>query len=127
MPKTSKLGIPFKQREQKNEYQRAYRKLHPDCEKKYRDVEKARETAWKRRYGISREDYNTLFSLQNYCCAICLTKEVGRGHTYFHVDHDHNTGRVRGLLCDKCNRGLGYFNDNSSLLERASRYLYEDM
>src|SRR5574343_1546520 len=88
MPKTSKLGIPFKEREQKNEYQRAYRKLHPDYEKKYRDVEKQREAAWKRRYGITREEYNSLLLNQNNCCAICGTKEVGRNHKYFHVDHN---------------------------------------
>jgi hypothetical protein len=123
MPKVSKLGITTSQYEDKNAYQRAYRKLHPDCEKKYRNIEKARETAWKRRYGITREDYNLLLGSQKNCCAICKTETVGRNHTYFHVDHDHNTGRVRGLLCDKCNRGLGYFEDDSFLLERASIYL----
>lgn len=126
MPKVSKLGIPFSQRENKNAYQRAYRALHPDLEKKYRDVEKSREGAWRRRYGITREDYNKLAEEQFNMCAICHSPTVGRNHKYFHVDHNHTTGKVRGLLCDLCNRGLGYFKDDSFLLERASRYLNEN-
>lgn len=126
MPRTSKLGIAISQYTDKNAYQRAYRKLHPDCEKKYRNVEKTRETSWKRRYGITREDYNNFLEGQQNCCAICKSTTVGRKHTYFHVDHNHSTGKIRGLLCDLCNRGLGYFKDNSSLLEKASVYLNEN-
>lgn len=127
--KTTKLGIPFKQhdsKEAKNEYQREWRKRNPGYDKLVRNPEKVRENAWRRRYGITRDDYNLMFSKQKGKCAICATEEVGRKHTHFHVDHNHTTGKVRGLLCDKCNRGLGYFNDNSDTLNNAQRYLNEN-
>ena len=111
----------------KNEYQRQWRALNPDKVKKYdqnRDKEKSREKAWERRYGITREDYENLLEKQGDCCAICKTMTVGRkGHTHFHVDHNHVTGKVRGLLCDLCNRGLGYFKDDAYLMMRGAKYL----
>jgi hypothetical protein len=126
MPKTSKLGIPYKSRTA--EYQREWRRLNPDkvevSADKYR--EKQRHTARKRRYGITQEQYEGMLEKQNHRCAICETDTVGRNHTAFHVDHNHDTGKVRGLLCDKCNRGLGYFNDNPDFLKKASEYLNEN-
>lgn len=111
----------------KNEYQRQWRALNLDKVKQYdskRDKEKRREKAWERRYGITREDYENLLKRQGHCCAICKTNGVQRkGHTYFHVDHDHSTGKVRGLLCDLCNRGLGYFKDDPYLMRKAAKYL----
>jgi hypothetical protein len=119
--------ITVSQYENKAEYLRQWRAKNPDKCKQYydkRDKEEIREKAWERRYGIKREWYDTVLKIQGGCCAICKSTEVGRkGHTYFHVDHDHDTGEVRGLLCDLCNRGLGYFKDNSKLLLEASNYL----
>lgn len=121
MAKVSKLGITVSQRVDKNEYQRQWR---AKTNKVYiRNHEKVREAAWRRRYGITREDYNRMFEQQNGQCAICSTTEIGRGHTHFHVDHSHTTGKVRGLLCDLCNRGLGYFKDNASLMKKGAKYL----
>jgi hypothetical protein len=59
---------------------------------------------------------------QGHKCAICSTTEPG-GRGDFHVDHDHETGEVRSLLCCKCNLGLGYFNDNIETLLDAVEYL----
>ena len=59
-------------------------------------------------YGITQEGYNELFIKQNGRCAICGTTDTGR-HNYFDVDHCHETGKVRGLLCNRCNRALGRF------------------
>lgn len=65
-----------------------------------------------------------MFTEQTGKCAICNTTEIGRkGHTHFHVDHNHETGKVRGLLCDLCNRGMGYFKDKAVLLREAAYYL----
>lgn len=117
----SVLNLGISQYEDKNEYQRRWRQQSSKIYKT--DPEKVREAAWRRRYGISRKDYNELLWQQGGVCAICKTEKPGRNHTHFHVDHNHKTGTVRGLLCDLCNRGLGYFKDSSALLEKAAKYL----
>ena len=120
----------MKSRSDKAKYLREWRKKNPKkCRAYYtkRDKEEIREKAWMRRYGITRKDYDTMYEKQQGSCAVCHTTEIGRGHTYFHVDHDHATGAVRGLLCDKCNRGLGYFDDDPTLLYQAGLYLEEEL
>lgn len=68
--------------------------------------EAQREKQYKNRYGITVADYDRMLSAQGGRCAICKTdKSLGRGR--FHVDHDHVTGRVRGILCHLCNTALG--------------------
>jgi hypothetical protein len=74
-------------------------------------------------YDISSEDYNALLEKQNGECAICYTTNPGRADQHFCIDHDHETGRVRGLLCVSCNRALGLFQDDTTILHRASQYL----
>jgi hypothetical protein len=72
-------------------------------------------------YGLSVDDFDTLMESQNNCCAICKkTCITGRSLS---IDHDHNTNKVRGLLCNKCNQGLGFFNDSIDLLQGAMIYL----
>ena len=71
----------------------------------------------RRKYGITAEQFETLQQVQNGKCAICKTREAS------HVDHDHSTGRVRGLLCIKCNTGLGMFQDQAEMLDKAKAYL----
>lgn len=75
-------------------------------EKKWRSIMK--------RYGLSQEEWTTLLAKQNGVCLLCDKKPRV-------VDHDHLTGRVRGLLCDGCNSGMG-FVDNKEWLEKAVRY-----
>lgn len=76
-----------------------------------------------RTYGISLEYYNSLREIQKYKCAICRIPE-GQFEEALIVDHDHNTGEVRGLLCKRCNSGLGFMKDSPKRLIRAARYLY---
>ena len=73
-------------------------------------------------YGITLNDYNKMFEEQKGCCAICgiHQSEIERA---FSVDHDHNTGEIRSLLCINCNSGLGLFKDDLSILEEAKKYL----
>lgn len=71
------------------------------------------------------EDYDNLCIEQDYKCAICNTSEVGR-RTRWLVDHDHTTGRVRGLLCHNCNVLLGHARDDISILSKAIEYLKEN-
>jgi hypothetical protein len=107
---------------------KVWRQKNPE---KYREYENKRDKIttsdnWRlRRYGISKEEFSSLLTKQNNVCAICKTDTPGRGRN-FHVDHNHKTGKIRGLLCDKCNRGLGYFNDSLDVLKSALGYLNEN-
>jgi len=74
----------------------------------------------KRYYGISYEDYDKLLLSQNNACAICKNPEYRRRLS---VDHCHATGKIRGLLCTKCNVGIGSLNDNIEYLKNAIDYL----
>ena len=81
-----------------------------------------RSIRYQRRYGITLADYDEMLEEQGGGCAICGKTPEDNGKR-LGVDHDHNTGRVRGLLCDKCNSGLGMLRDDSTLLLRAVEYL----
>ena len=88
--------------------------------------EKARHYHLKSTYGITSEDYEKLLKKQNYRCAICdQIHEDAKGSCggRLLVDHDHITLAVRGLLCFKCNTGLGHFKDNLDLLRLATKYM----
>lgn len=93
----------------------------------YKSEKYIKDTRLKRIYNISLDDYNNLLISQNECCKIC-TKHKSEFSKALAVDHNHDTGQVRGLLCDLCNRGLGMFRDNPLLLIKANEYLvsYKD-
>src|SRR5215470_1693407 len=82
---------------------------------------KYRRTYLLRRYGITLEEYDRLLALQNGVCAICEQKPKGR--RFLCVDHCHRTGRVRGLLCTRCNVAIGLFEDNPEYTEATTVYL----
>jgi hypothetical protein len=86
-------------------------------------VASVKRTMLKRVYGLSEEDYLTLRGLQGSRCAICGTHEDIRPLV---VDHCHDTGKVRGLLCHQCNVGLGYLQESADCLVSALRYLARD-
>lgn len=71
------------------------------------------------RYGITTKEYWDLVAKQNGVCAIC-NKSDGKK---LHIDHNHTSNKVRGLLCGSCNRGLGMFKDNIYTMEKAIKYL----
>ena len=77
------------------------------------------------RYGISEADYNVLLIKQGNTCAICggYNIVIRKNGNVNGLAVDHAEGRVRGLLCGMCNRGLGYFRDNPEFLSRAARYV----
>jgi len=82
------------------------------------------------RYDMTRQGYDRMLAAQGGMCRICRTDrpgtKSGRGRTpRFCVDHDHRTGRVRGLLCRSCNSGIGHLQDDPSILARAIAYLTE--
>lgn len=74
------------------------------------------------KYGISLKEYNDMLLNQNGVCAICKNKNLPNSGKLA-VDHDHENGKVRGLLCIQCNRGLGMFYDNIKYLSSAIEYL----
>lgn len=80
----------------------------------------------KAKYDITPEHYDTMLEEQGGVCAICETDKPGGPWEKFKVDHDHKTGKVRGLLCQHCNVGLGHFNDSPDLLATAIDYLNEN-
>jgi len=74
-------------------------------------------------YGLTVDQYDAMLMEQNYVCAICEKPEKSSSKKVLSIDHDHTTGKVRGLLCDTCNSGLGHFFDNLDFLESAVLYL----
>ena len=74
-----------------------------------------------KRRGATQELYDDLYEVQKGCCALC--NEPEEKLSWLCIDHDHETGRIRGLLCPNCNRGLGLLQDNSSLLRKAADYI----
>lgn len=109
---------------QRRDKRKAYKKTEKGRQKEneYRNRRYAKDGYTKRiyqRYGLTKEEYDHLLHIQGGLCAICLQESK----TKLHVDHCHNTGKVRGLLCGNCNRALGLFKDNVLYLENAKNYL----
>ena len=97
---------------------------------KYRheNPEKLSEYRLKTRYNITSEKYTEMLISQGGVCAICEQKETVQHNTSnrvqkLAVDHCHVTGKVRGLLCQDCNRGIAKFHDDTKILENAIKYL----
>lgn len=84
---------------------------------------RTRESHLRKQYGIGLEDYARMLEEHGGVCAICF--ETCQKGGYLSVDHDHNTGKIRGLVCDFCNNGLGRFRDSSKILRSAAIYLEE--
>jgi len=74
-----------------------------------------------KKYGITLEQYKVMLDSQNGQCKICHKSEV------LYVDHCHETGKVRGLLCNTCNMGLGHLGDDLTILQSAVQYLQESL
>lgn len=82
------------------------------------------ELHMKRTYGMSFKDYEEMLFAQDGKCAICKAEPPKDQHkTRLNIDHCHASGKVRGLLCDCCNRALGLMRDNTELLQKAIQYL----
>ena len=94
--------------------------------KKYRLTPQAKLlkkiSARKSTTGFTQEYFDTKLSEQGNVCAICGTDTPG-GRGDFHADHCHKTGQTRGVLCRKCNAGLGHFNDSVENIKKAIEYL----
>ena len=100
-------------REERNAYARDYAKQNPDVN---------RRAKVKHRYGITYDDFLRLNEEQAGLCAICDSPPRG-GRARLDIDHDHRTNTVRGLLCNRCNRALGFLDDRLDLVVRTASYL----
>lgn len=97
-----------------------WHKLNKERVKKY-----MADLSLKRYWGMTREEFDSRLEAQGGKCKICGTcKWMGKGNRP-HVDHCHKTGKIRGLLCNLCNVGLGAFKDSTDSLEKAIQYLKE--
>jgi hypothetical protein len=116
-----------------------------DCQKKHssehyitldREDQKKKRRSWyenhptvahnshlKRNFNISHDEYLSLLEEQNGKCAICGSDKPKGRYNHFAVDHDHVTGKLRGLLCSPCNIGIGHLQDSPDLLHKAALYL----
>lgn len=133
--------MPFKNVEKRKEYVKKHAqdnpKMYKDAILKYQGSEKYKETRKKyyksekykemtrrghlrRKYGISLETFHILNESQNGLCKICAKPPGIKGLA---VDHNHSTGKVRGLLCYKCNASLGYLHEDISIIESMIKYI----
>lgn len=109
-----------------NDIDRREARLRTKREHYHRNAEKIKEyTVSNRRkldYGITSEQYDEIFINQNGVCAICGGPPVGNRKS-LSVDHDHTTGKIRGLLCNKCNSALGMIGDSPLHAKALMEYL----
>lgn len=75
----------------------------------------------KRKYGLTPDDYDLILTAQGNACAICRKPPKDRR---LHIDHDHETGEIRSLLCSCCNTAIGQLQDDPDLAQAAADYLY---
>lgn len=114
----SQRSYRAKNRDRINEQQRTLRAADPE---RYRRYDLSRRL---RKFGVTLDQYDALIEAQGGVCAICEGPPNGKDDV-FHVDHDHQTGMLRGLLCHSCNTSLGHFRDDVVVLQRAIEYLAE--
>ena len=88
---------------------------------------RSRKSCLKYHYNLTLEQYDEMLQKQNNVCAICQKSETVKDKTgkvkHLFVDHCHKTNQIRGLLCHRCNMGIGYLQDNFNLCNKASEYL----
>lgn len=115
-------------KEKANGYGRKYNLLHSkkhrEASKKWQRLnpDKYKNISLKRTHKINISCYNNMLKQQNYSCAICK-KHKKNFNINLSVDHCHKTGKIRGLLCSKCNTGIGFFNESKTNFINAIKYL----
>ena len=125
--KYSPDGIKSKCRECERAYYREYRERYKKQAKEWMKANPRKRSiiATCSRVRIKYKDYLILAEKQGNVCKICKQPNATKTKSRLCLDHCHKTGKVRGLLCDSCNKGLGNFKDNINLLSNALEYLKE--
>lgn len=113
---------PDKAKEKTLKWQKEHPEENAASKKNWADKnpDRIRTSHLKRNFGITVVEYNALFEFQNGLCAICGSDNEGKS---FCVDHDHESGKIRGLLCKKCNSGIGFLKDDMNIIKKALFYL----
>jgi hypothetical protein len=114
---------PSYRSKQRGKYKKQIKNYNKQYSSSHRDYYKNIDL--KRRYGITLDGWNILYNNQLGCCAVC-GEYIDKTTTRICVDHDHATGKIRGLLCKNCNLMLGYAKDNILILDQAKEYLIKN-
>jgi hypothetical protein len=109
---------PEKERERVKKYRQQLRDTNPQ-----KLVLSNRKTKLKRAYGIGLEEYDKMLKAQNYKCAVCGIKQEEAGKKGLVVDHCHDSGKIRALLCSNCNSSLGLLKEDLQVLESLKNYI----
>lgn len=115
--------MPIKDKDKRKEYNRQWFKDHPGYKKEYKKKWSKRQNL-KLKYNLLYEDWLKIWETQEGKCKICGKPFKNPSKAF--VDHNHETNKIRGLLCVKCNFGIGYFDDNPILTTEATKYLLGD-
>lgn len=139
--KYRKDGLTSRCKECRNKVNRKYMENNPEMRLKHNKNNKQKRkdfysspkgilssrNSHLKKYGMSHNDYILLLEKQGNVCAICNRYRIASNKGYMTVDHCHVSGKVRGILCTWCNRGLGLFEDNIKFFEFAINYLKENV
>ena len=120
---------PEKQKAKRREHYLKNKEKEHALHKEYVENNKEKVSSYKRehhfmkKYGITLVQFDAMRIAQNFRCALCNKHEVETPRKCLCVDHCHESGKVRKLLCESCNQALGLFYDNPEVLEKAAKYL----
>jgi hypothetical protein len=135
MVSTKKKNETLEEREARLKYHRDWHRRNPrtpkqharmaELAKKWRQAnpEKVRAKVFKQQHGVTRERADEMIAAQNGLCAICGGPPTDRRWGRLHVDHCHETGKIREMLCGCCNTALGFMKDDPNRLQAAIEYL----
>lgn len=125
MKKLSHAANPEPNRKRANNWHLKNRLKHLEymANRRKNNPRAVRSSRLKSAFGITLEQYEALAAVQKHKCAICDVPQVEQ-RKKMAVDHNHDTGKIRALLCHNCNVGLGNFKDNEQILTKAIQYLY---
>lgn len=99
------------------------RRIQAKVEWANRDPEYLRAWRMLKRYGVNRQEFETIMQIQDFKCALCNKLLNLKRPKAVHIGHCHDTGAIRGILCSACNLALGRFSDSIDKLQRAIDYL----
>lgn len=117
----------------KRAWKTANRKRHNENGRRWRESDPERYREYKRRYllqsnyGITPKEYDEMLAAQDGVCACCRTSDPGGGRSNFCVDHCHETGRIRGVLCNTCNTAIGMLGDTVESIDRVAAYMHRSL